>query len=505
MSSDTRQAQRAHYWLGAIPPSKWMTRRRVITFIALGAITVVLLLVQMYTQSVWVLFGLAAAAVAAVVAWSRSDANGGQWLATVVGEAIRTRLAHAGGWDEFHPGFETRPWLLDHMRVAGYTEPGGEAELCLIDLADENCFVTVLEIDGDGEGIRPMYQHRRIESNIGRLLNKLAEPRQVASQIDFIVRCAPPVTPEFKTWTETHLRADDITAEAEASMRQLADEAERRANTMRAWVAIRLPVDALAERARLEGRKVSRETLAEVAYEVTGEVTRILTSHEVRVMKGLSVRQVAAVVRGMTLPHHDVDSTDGIDGFWDAWPAFQPSSSGDALITFDPADPDRTAWRHSCAVITRDGYPEELVQGRWLEPVVLESQVPHRVVCTQFALVTYREARLIAKDQLTSAAMRLAKQSRLGETSTGEHEDSRSLAQAITRDITHYSNAGVIPVVRIMVSARTPRALRAVREDMTADAERTLQLKPDGLKWQDRRQAPAVLRMLPLGMEVPRP
>lgn len=501
----TERPQRAQYWLGAIPASKWVTRRRIVAFGILGAITVVLLVVLAFTQNMWVLLGIGIAVLGALAAWGKTDAYGGQWLTSVAGEALRSRLAGAGGWDEFHPDHERRPWLLGRVRVAGFTEPGSAAELCLIDMADENAFVAVLEIDGDGEGIRPMYQHRRIEGNIGRLLNKLCEPRQVASQVDFIVRSTPPVTPDFRRWTANHLRTD-VTSEADASMRELAEEAERRASTLRAWVAIRMPMDALAERARLEGRTVNPEALAEMAYEVTGEVTRILTKHEVTVLNGLSVRQVAAVVRGILLPHHDVDSTEGITGFWDAWPAFQPSKGGEALIAYDPADPDASTWRHSSAVIARDGYPEELVEGRWLEPVVLESKVTHRVVVTQFGLVTHREAGLIAKDQLTAASVRLVKQERLGATPTGEIEDARTLAQAITRDITRYSNAGVIPIVRVMVSARTPRALRAAREDLAAaDIERAMRVRPDGLKWQDGRQAPAVLRMLPLGLEVPRP
>lgn len=504
-SANTERPQRAHYWLGAIPASKWVTRRRLVAFGVLGAITMVLLGVLAFYPSIWVLLGIGIVALAALFAWGKTDAYGGQWLTSVAGEALRSRLARAAGWDEFHPDHEKRPWLLGTVRVAGFAESGSEAELCLIDMADEDAIVSVLEIDGDGEGIRPMYQHRRIEGNIGRLLNKLCEPRQVPSQVDFIVRATPPVTPDFRRWTANHLRSD-ITAEAEASMRELAEEAERRASTLRAWVAIRMPVQALADRARLEGRTVDAEVIAEMAYEVTGEVTRILTSHEVTVLKGLSARQVAAVVRGILLPHHDVDSTEGITGFWDGWPAFQPSSGGEALIAFDPADPDGSTWRHSSAVIVRDGYPEELVEGRWLEPVVLESKVSHRVVVTQFGLVSHREARLIAKDQLTAASVRLVKQQRVGATSTGEIEDARSLAQAITRDITRYSNAGVIPIVRVMVSARTPRALRAAREDLAAaDIERAMRVRPEGLKWQDGRQAPAVLRMLPLGMEVARP
>lgn len=505
MSTATDMPQRAHYWLGAIPASKWVTRRRMLAFGVLAAITVVLLVVLAFTQNVWVLAGIGVTALAAFAAWGKTDVYGGQWITTVVGEAIRAKLAGLGGWDEFHPEYEPRPWLLKGLRVAGYSQTDSDAELCLMDHAEENAFVSVLEIDGDGEGIRAMYQHRRIEGNIGRLLNKLCEPRQVPSQIDFIVRSSPPVRSDFRMWTEKHLRSD-ITAEAEASMGELADEAERRASTLRAWAAIRMPVEALAERARLEGRRVTPESLAELAYEVTGEVTRILRSHEVRVLKGLSVRQVAAVVRGIMLPHHDVDSTEGIVGFWDAWPAFQPSKDGEAVVAYDPAKPQATTWRHTSAGITRDGYPDELVEGRWLEPVVLESKVSHRVVVTQFGLVSHREARLIAKDQLTAASVRLVKQERLGATSTGEVEDARTLAQAITRDISRYSNAGVIPIVRVMVSARTSRALRAAREDLSAaDVERAMRVKPDGLKWQDGRQSPALLRMLPLGMEVPRP
>ena len=505
MMSSNDRPERPLYWLGSIPASRWFTRGRLITVAVIVGIGLLLLIVLAITQSFWVLLGIGVVVVVAVGAWGRTDASGGQWLATGPCEALRSRLARAGGWDEFHPDHEVRPWLLGRMRVAGFTpEAGGVGELCLIELVDENAFVAVLEIDGDGEGIRPMYQHRRIEGHIGRLLNKLCEPSQVASQVDFIVRAAPPVTPDFKRWMAKHLR-HDITAEADASMRALADEAERRASTLRAWAVIRLPIEALAERARLEGRPVNPDSLAELAYQVTGEVTRMLTKHGVAVLKGLSVRQVAAVVRGIMLPHHDVDSTDGITGFWDAWPAFQPSKGGEALIAYDPADPE-SAWRHSSAVVMRDGYPEELVEGRWLEPVVLESKVTHRVVVTQFGLLTHREAGLIAKDQLTAAGARVVKQDRLGATSTGEHEDARTLAQAITRDITRYSNAGVIPIVRVMVSARTSLALRAAREDLTAtDVGAGMRVRPDGLKWQDGRQAPAVLRMLPLGMEVPRP
>lgn len=98
--SSTRP-ERSVYWLGAIPASKWLNRRRVLAIVALAGVTVVLLVLLAITQSVWLLLATGLAGLGILMAWGKTDAYGGQWLTSVVGEAVRSRLARAGGWDEF--------------------------------------------------------------------------------------------------------------------------------------------------------------------------------------------------------------------------------------------------------------------------------------------------------------------------------------------------------------------------------------------------------------------
>ena len=497
MSSEEAR-KRPQYALGGIPPTRWMSAGRAIMagLLFVGAL---ILIVALSQSRIWWLMPLAL--LMGALSWfiyTRKSYDGRPWLTNVVSSRARRVAARLGRWDEYDPDFDDRPWLVDDYSVLSVSAVEDDEGLCLLDTGRTNAYVAVIEVDGDGHGVRSSQEHTFLERNFHQFIDKLCSPNELVSQIDLITKVSPESGAPFVEWTEQRLRAD-ATDDARASAMELAHGGDLMSSQIRSWAVLVMPIDGLVRHLEELSLSISPELLAEAAAETVTTVTRSMVANGIRIHQGLSPSQAAAVIRGIMLPDYSVDDTSDIEEFWDAWPGFQPSSRGNSLVTYGA---DRgTAWFHRSAVIPRDGFPTEvLVNGRWLEGPVLESVVPYRVVSTKFLLIPHHEARGIAKDRLTTAQGKVIRQNRSGAISDGEMEDNMTLAQRVAVNIRRQGKGGVIPVVRVLVSATSERMVTRMSETLESELQQNLGVVD--VSW----DVPALgmIATLPLGTEVRR-
>ena len=454
MASST--LERKQYWLEGASTVPFITRRKIVTTVSLVAGVIGLLSSVTLSQNPWAAGLALILALAAVVVWNKRDRAGRplRWL--------RTTLARQGRWDEFDPDVETRPFWLSRLRVLAVSgDEAASSELVVLD--EGRHLIAVLEVDGGGQAIQETTTHVRRERAFQDVLRAAAQSRSGVDQLDFVTRAAPAqdddvATGELASW---------VTPAVATSMQELQSEAKARAQQVRSWIAIRMPVHDLEEKVRDQGLRPSDVTLAEAAFDTVGQVARLLGDHGIAVHRGLSARRLAAVIRGILLPSRSVDDTTGIRGFWDAWPAFAPTGRGDGLVVFDP-DTDVAACYHASGCVPRRGWPTSAVYGRWLAPVVLTNRLEHRVVVSSFHLIPPVEAVALAKDQLTTAASLRIRERQQGRVLTGERDVAESSAHVVGQDVTVRSAAGVRTLVRLMVSSPTQRGLRRAKEEAMA-------------------------------------
>lgn len=494
MSSNSK-VERRQYWLEGVATVPFVTRRKVVRTIALGTLSVLLLLGVSVSQNVWLALAALACIALAVVMWFRRDADGGRWVMRPINR-VRAMLGRQARWDEFDPDVETRPFWLRFHRVLAVSSPTGGNELCLLD--EGLYFVAVLEVDGGGNGIQQVAQHVRREQAFQNVLRTAARRSSgvVASQLDFITRSVSAMDEDVEV-TEF---AEWVTPAIKTSMRQLAEESKRKAQQIRSWVAIRMPVNRLEERVRAHGAELTDESLSEAAFESVSQVSRLLMSHDVRVHRGLSPRRLAAVIRSFLLPNWSADDTSGIREFWDAWPAFVPTQTGTAVAVFEGDSAD-ASWYHMSGSIPRSGWPTEPVQGRWLASLVLSSQLSHRVVMTSYALIPPGEALSLAHDQLTTAASLRIRERNQGKVSMGDKAHAESSAQIVGADLAVRAASGVRTLTRVMVSAESMSALDRAREEV--ETITGTEMAVTEFWWDDDRATLGVLAALPLGRELP--
>lgn len=479
------------YWLAGAPTTPWLTKRKIVTTGVLGMLAIVLLAVVMVTQSLLLTLAMFAAIGGIVALWMRRDDEGGRIVSEFVSRHLRTLLARQGRWDEFDPDVDFRPFWLEKTHLYAVSGDASSAELGLV--VDNTHMVAVLEVDGGGQGIQSVTALARRERALQGVLKACAAPRSTVEQLDFITRCAPvdaadvDVNSQLVQWVTPAIRT---------SMNQLADQAQDTAQQVQSWIAIRMSMSQLAEKARELGIDPNPEVMAEAAFDTVGQVTRHLTDHGIAVHRGLSPRRLGAVVRGILLPDFSVDDTEGLDEFWDAWPAYAPTDRGEALAVFD-ADSTHADWFHAAGSIPRRGWPDQTVVGRWLAPLLLTDRVPHRVVMTSLSLIPPRRAHQMALDQLTTAASRRIRKRNSQQVSTGEEALEESSARTVGEDISVRSQAGVRVVTRVMVSAKSRRTLRRAREEAESIMEQGMGVTE--VWWDDHRQAVGVLNTLPLG------
>jgi len=484
--------QRERYWLEGASATPFFTRRKIVTAVTLGTLLVITMFALVTTKNV-ALLAVAIGLVAAVTGvLMRRDASGGRWVTTVLLGGVRRALARQGRWDEFDPDIEEQPFWLSSLRILGVSSTRNPSrELALLDHTTH--LVAVLEVDGGGQAIQTAATHVRRERAFSDVLRNAAQAGTAVSQLDWITRCVPADPSAFANVKVV----DWVTQAVENSMRQLAVEASDRAQDVRSWVVLRMPVAALADKARDLGLQPNDEVIADAAYETVGQFLRLLADQGIAMHRGMSPRRLAAVIRAFLQPQYSVDDMSGIERFWDAWPAFAPSARNEALAVFNSEEAE---WFHASGSIPRSGWPVEQVQGRWLADLVLTDRLPRRVVMTSFELIPPHKALAFARDQLTTAAAKRIRQRKSGQVSTGELEVEEGSARTVGQDITVRRHAGVRTVVRVMVSAETPAKIRRAKEE--AEAVMTRFMGVTEFWWDDdSRHTLGVLATLPLGQE----
>lgn len=495
------QFERPRYQLGGVPARRWMTWGR---FILLGICTmalIVLLVMVVLTRNNWLLAGFIATAAISWFVYNRRTITGGRWVRDTVSARLRRAAARMGRWDEFDPAVDERPWPLEDYAMLAVTaseDDDPDAGLCLIDTGRTNCYVAVIEVDGDGQGIRPNWEHDQLERGFHGFLDHLTIANSRVAQVDLITKISPEGGEPFMEWTAQHLRPGQQEVVQE-SMIELARGSEHLSSQVRSWAVVVMPMDRLVTYLKDLGLEPNPELIAEAAAESVSEVTRSMIDHGLRIHQGLSTRQISAVIRGIMLPDYNVDDISDIEDFWAAFPGYQPTARQNSLIAYSE-DRDNL-WYHRSCVVPRDGFPTEyLVNGRWLEPIVLESAVPHRVISVKYALMPHHQAREIARDQLTSAAGRVYRKHKVGTISDGEVEEGQTLAQRVASNVRRQGNGGVIPVVRVLVSAKSERMVARYKEQM--EAEMMQKMGISNVIWDI--PALGMMATLPLGVEVER-
>lgn len=488
--------ERRKFWLSGAETKPWLSWRRVAVIVVLGAVAAICLFAIVITQSLMLVIVLLVTIGAAVVTWRRKNADGAGLLGTWLGGLSRAAAARWGRWDEFDPDIDDRPFWLEGMRVFAVSGANEEGELALLE--DRGHLVAILEVDGGGEGIASIAAERRREDDFRDVLRACARARTTVSQLDLFTRRVPAEAAQVKALQESDLD-DWVTPTVKRSMLELGELAGEEANAYRSWVAVRMPILDLAEKARDLGVEPSEEVIAESAFDTVAWVTRLFEQHGIPVFGGLSPKQAGAVIRGILLPDYSVDDTDGITDFWECWPAFEPAPRGDSLAVFAP-DAMEAGWFHAAGSIPRRGWPDSVVNGRWLTPLIVGGRCAQQVVVTSLSLMPPHRALALALDQLTTASARRLHKDRTREVSTGEEQLEESSARTVGMDITLRSQAGVRVVSRVMVSARSRRQLRQAREDCQSIMEQ--QLGVTEFWWDDARQTVGVMSCLPLGWEV---
>lgn len=491
--SDT-PLKRPTYWLEGTATVPLMTRNKLWTSAGLAVVAFGSILAVPATGSPFLALISLIAALALVVVWLRKD-TGQFTLLLHLMSRIRRGFARAGRWDEFDPAVEVRPFWLDSLRILAVSSEAGSGELAIMDQGLH--FVSVLEVSGGGQGIQTIPAHLQRENSFQEVVKAVSGKRYGVSQLDFITR-ATSAMPEDFPQTEF---ADWVTPGIVASMEQLEAQGRENAQQIRSWVAIRMPVEKLAESLRMHNRRVNDESLSMAALDVVGRVTRLLMDHSIRVHRGLSPFTLAAVIRSILLPDRSGDDAADIKEFWDAWPGYAPTKSGDGLVVYDPAT-QQPAWYHSAGSIPRPGWPKSLVRGRWLEGIIFNDEVRHRLVMTSVVLYDHNAALSLAKDQATTASSRVLRSADAGKVEFGGLKYQETSASTVGRDIEIHQATGVRVTTRLMVSARTETALARAREE--ADTVLSKHLGVTDFWWDDNRQALGVLASLPLGKELPR-
>ncbi len=482
------------YRLGGVSPRPWMTPRRAVAIVGLGVCVVVVVGWVARSGNPWGLVAVAAGVGGIYLTARQRTSYGTLWVADVA-TWVRRAVARRAGWDTWDPSMSAQPFWLRGARVLGVSAQPGGGEVGLLE--HHGAFTAVIEVDGDGDGLRPPAEHARIEDGFRTLLAALAQPGVPVSQVDWVTRVVPTPGHDYAQWLRDRL-VGGLPPDVVASMDELTREAERLAEHHTTYLVVRMPTRRLAQEARAQEVTFDDDTVAQTALATIGRVVRLLADHGIRVVRALSPDEAAALVRSMLAPSFQATDLDGIDDYWQAWPPFEPSRDGRAVVSRGPAGDE---WWHTTCSIPMAGWPAAPVPGRWLAPVVFNADVLYRTVVVSFRLLPPHQARGLADSQLTTAAGRRDRELRRGQVTSGESERAEGAAQTIAHDIAVRGEAGVVPTVRVLLTAATGQQLGRDRESIEAVA--TGPMGCQRLQWHDRRHTPALLHTLPLGLEVP--
>lgn len=496
MSDQTLGEEPRTYFIGGDnSAARWITPRRVWQVLGALALLVAVVGTVSITQSLLVLAAWAGSIGLGFLLLRRRDRRGAAWAGSLA-ERLRATLAYRLGWDAYDPEIESSPCVLGRVSVLAPSATENSPELAVIDHRDERVFTTVLRIEGGGDGLHEIWEGNQRQSRFGQLLRTIANDNNLpVNQLDMLTHAVPATGREYRRHIEAELRSDLPEAVAE-SMAALGDLVSERSEGYSSYVVLRLPVDDLADRCRADLGEVSDEGLAETAFLVTGEVGLMLEEAGYPALPGgVPPRSLGALIRHLYLPSRSADDLEGVDRTLDGFPAFAQARDGRSVISFD--EQAGITWHHAIGDVPTDGWPLDLVPGRLLSQLIVEAPPGlYRTVVSQFRLLPQHVAVGRARGALTSARAGVISQNKRGVVSTGVPESREDAASLVLSDVGRGQHAGVLPMVRMLVSAPSAPQLQRARNSVQTLAASTGFAK---WRWRDGRHAQAMMTCLPLG------
>ena len=478
----------SRYQLGGVTPVPWLSRGKVAALGMLAVVGVAMMVVVIQWPNVIVAAVLVLTVVLFIVVARRRGSDGGLKVLGA-GERLRHAIGRRARWDDFDPDTDDQPWLLmEPLRVVGV--PAGDGtELAVLQYP--TAMVSILKVTGKPHGVKPAAETLRGEQQQIALHRALADPGLCLEQLDWITLVRPEsedrVGEGFLDALDPDL-AGPVGASAEELPGRLAAKAER----LHTYAVLRFSTEALFN--RVATPPFTASSGAEAAYDATSRVARMLAGRDVQVLGGLGPGQAAALVRAVLSPDRDPDDVTGCgDGFWGSCPSWR--RVGGHVVT-------SSGWHHASAGFGLDDWPITPVQGRWLEPVVFGGHLGPRTIVCQVRLVPRWQARAFSKDQLTTAASKRHRKDTTGEIDAGEAWSKESAARQVAHDVVLEGHVGIMPSIRVLLSAPTKRQLATAMEALNNTV--TDRLNAESLSLDDTRPGVGLLHCLPLGMEVPR-
>lgn len=474
--------------LGGVTPIPWLSSTKLATLISLGAIAMVLMVMIVVTKSLILVVALAAVGGVCVLVWSRRTSDGRPWLSKF-GNHIRSWIGRRARWDDFDPAREDQPFLLMHSTRMVSVPAGDGTELGVLE--HPNHMVVVLEVSTTTPGVASDDHLNRWQNAVVNLHRELADPKNALVQIDWLTL----VRPEDPTQVRTAVPdlALGLSDDVVLSMADLPFEAAKDAERYYSYAVLCFDIDLLFE--RVAKPPLTESSGPEAAYDAAILVAKILTSKGIEVKAALSLQEIAALLRAVVDPAQNPHDVEGCtDQIFASCPAWRRDTT---MVTVPSGE---QTWWHTSASFGLDDWPLHLVTGRWLEPIVFGSQLGYRTIITQARLVPRHAAKKFARDQLTTAHSKARHIDNQGKIDGGEAWSKEHLASDITADIVQHGQIGVLPSVRVMLSGLSRREVNNLFDELqTAVAE----CGAEGITPDHDRPGAALLRLLPIGMEVP--
>lgn len=474
--------------LGGVTPVPWMSRTKLVMLGVLGSVGAVLMVMIVVTKSLILVLTLAGVVVLLVLGVRRRASDGSLWLLKL-SNRVRGWIGGRARWDDFDPAREDQPFLLMHP-IRMHSVPAGDGTVLGV-LEHPAHMVVVLEVSAATPGVASDDHLNRWQTAMVNLHRELADPKNALVQIDWLTLVRPE-DPVLVRGAVPDLAAG-LSEEVVLSMADLPFEVAKDAERYYSYAILCLDIDLLFE--RVAKPPFTSSSGPEAAYDAAILVAKILTSKGIEVKAALSPTEIAALLRAVVDPSQDPhDVTGCTDHIFDSCPAWRRDTT---MISVGSGEQQ---WWHTSASFGLHDWPLPPVTGRWLEPIVFASQLGHRTIITQTRLVPRHIAKDFARSQLTTAHSKARHIDNQGRIDGGEAWSMEHLASQVTNDIVQHGQIGIIPSVRVMLSGRSRREVTNLFDDLqTAVTE----CGAEGITPDHDRPGAGLLRLLPIGMEVP--
>lgn len=422
-----------------------------------------------------------------------------------VARAARTRRVAAAGREAFTPGDRMPfPRPVGDILIMGVSRTEQSPEQVVVRHSTTGSkgvyFTATVEIEGRGDGLRPVSDALREDSALERALNVLAENRSPVDELSLMARAMPGLPESYKDQVRARRGPDlDQTMLAENIEQRLLN-LDHVSDNYRMFATISIREEAIHSWADRRLGGTDRETICQAVYSQIGEVADLLNAAGFRVVQGLGPRRFGALIRHLYLPSWSIDDLAGLRAARDGFPAY-PQPMVEALQVPDWGRD--VLWYHSTGTIAPHGWPADPVTSRWMLPAVgqmfdANTESAIRTITSSWRLLTRRESQKEMAEQLLNTMTQVVRDR--GRVTTGEDQEQVDLGQQVLADLRHQAS-GVLPSVRVTCSAPSQAGIAEARglvESSMSD------MNVDAFRWCDGRQADAMILSLPLGRGLPR-